>query len=107
MIKETARVEGKAVVVDLRKVDTIHAGNRFLLYTLFPEANISVVIVNGKKDVNCVITAGYSILNKTATVDVGSLMLKYGGGGHKVVGTCQVAWDDTDRIAQEIINKVK
>ncbi|MDR0551260.1 MAG: exopolyphosphatase [Spirochaetaceae bacterium] len=106
-LKKTSRVDGKAVIVDLRNTEVIHAGNRFLLYTLFPDANISVVIINGKKDVNCVITVGYSVLNKSASVDVGSLMLKYGGGGHKQVGTCQVAWDDTDRIVAEITAKIK
>ena len=106
MIQERARKDGKAVIVDLRDVEPIHAGNRFLLYTLFPDANISVVVVDGKKKVNCVITVGYSILNKSATVDVGSLMLKYGGGGHKQVGTCQVAYTDTDRIVGEIVAKV-
>jgi nanoRNase/pAp phosphatase (c-di-AMP/oligoRNAs hydrolase) len=91
----------------MRDVETIHAGNRFLLYSIFPEQNVSVWVVDGKKKVNTVITVGYSILNKTATVDVGSLMLKYGGGGHKAVGTCQVPYEDTDRIIKEIIAAVK
>ena len=107
MVKTHAKVEGKAVFIDMRKVETINAGNRFLLYTMFPEQNISVWVVDGKKNVNTVITVGYSIINKTATVDVGSLMLKYGGGGHTAVGTCQVACADTDKVIQEIIAVVK
>jgi nanoRNase/pAp phosphatase (c-di-AMP/oligoRNAs hydrolase) len=103
MTKNYAKIKGNAIYVDLRDVETIHAGNRFLLYTLFPEQNISVWVVDGKKKVNVVITVGYSIINKTAAVDVGSLMLKYGGGGHKAVGTCQVPYDDADRIIDEII----
>ena len=107
MVEKYARVEGRAVYVDLRDVETIFAGNRFLLYTIFPEQNISVWVVDGKKRVNTVVTVGYSIVNRTATVDVGSLMLKYGGGGHKTVGTCQAAYEDTDRIIREIVSAVK
>jgi len=107
MVKKHAKIEGKAIYVDLREVETIYAGNRFLLYTIFPEQNISVWVVDGKKKVNTVITVGYSVINKTATVDVGSLMLKYGGGGHKAVGTCQVPYENTDKIIGEIIAAVK
>jgi len=107
MVKKHAKIEGKAIYIDLRDVETIYAGNRFLLYTLFPEQNISLWVVDGKKKVNTVITAGYSIINKTATVDIGSLMLKYGGGGHRSVGTCQVAFEETDKIIREIIAAIK
>ena len=107
MVKKHSKMEGNAIYIDLRNVEPIHAGNRFLLYTLFPDQNISVWVVDGKKKVNTVITVGYSIINRTATVDVGSLMLKYGGGGHKVVGTCQVACEDTDRIIGEILAAIK
>jgi nanoRNase/pAp phosphatase (c-di-AMP/oligoRNAs hydrolase) len=107
MVKKHAKVEGKAIYVDLRDVETIYAGNRFLLYTLYPDQNISVWVVDGKKKINTVITVGYSIINKTATVDVGSLMLKYGGGGHRAVGTCQVPYEETDKIIAEIVAAVK
>jgi nanoRNase/pAp phosphatase (c-di-AMP/oligoRNAs hydrolase) len=107
MIKERAKIDGKALLLDLRDVETIHAGNRFLIYTLFPEQNISVWVVDGKKKVNCVITVGYSIINRTAKVDVGSLMLKYGGGGHHQVGTCQTAYEETDRIIKEIMAEIR
>jgi oligoribonuclease NrnB/cAMP/cGMP phosphodiesterase (DHH superfamily) len=107
MAKKHAKVDGNAIFVDMRGVETIHAGNRFLLYTIFPEQNISIWVVDGKKKVNSVITVGYSIINKTSKVDVGSLMLKYGGGGHRAVGTCQVAYEETDRVIREIIDAVK
>jgi nanoRNase/pAp phosphatase (c-di-AMP/oligoRNAs hydrolase) len=107
MVKKHAKIEGKAIYIDLRDVETIYAGNRFLLYTLFPEQNISLWVVDGKKKVNTVITAGYSIINKTATVDIGSLMLKYGGGGHRSVGTCQVDFDETDKIIREILTAIR
>jgi hypothetical protein len=107
MVKKHAKIEGNAIFLDARNIEQIYTGNRFLLYTLFPEQNISVWVVDGKKKVNAVITVGYSVINKTATVDVGSLMLKYGGGGHKVVGTCQVAYGEVDRILGEIIAAVR
>jgi len=107
MVKKHAKTEGKAIYIDLRDVETIYAGNRFLLYTFFPEQNISLWVVDGKKKVNTVITAGYSIINKTATVDIGSLMLKYGGGGHRSVGTCQVDFDETDKIIREILAAIR
>jgi nanoRNase/pAp phosphatase (c-di-AMP/oligoRNAs hydrolase) len=106
-VKKHAKIEGNAVVADWRGVADIPAGNRFLLYTLFPDQNISVWTVDGKQKVNCVITVGYSVINKTATADVGSLMLKYGGGGHVQVGTCQVPYEDTDRIMGEIVAAVR
>ena len=107
MLEKYARADGKAVYVDMRDIETIYAGNRFLLYTIFPDQNISVWVVDGKNKVKSVITVGYSIINKTATVDVGSLMLKYGGGGHKSVGTCQIPAEDTDMVIREIVAAVK
>jgi nanoRNase/pAp phosphatase (c-di-AMP/oligoRNAs hydrolase) len=107
MVKSHAKVEGNAIFIDLRDVETIYAGNRFLLYTLFPEQNISVWVVDGKKKVNTVITVGYSVINKTSKIDVGSRMLKYGGGGHTAVGTCQVPYAETDKILAEIVAAVK
>ena len=107
MVKKHAKIEGNAIFADMRDVENIYAGNRFLLYTLFPDQNISVWVVDGKQKVNTVITVGYSVINRSATVDVGSLMLKYGGGGHKAVGTCQVPYEDTDKIIAEIISAVK
>ncbi|WP_020589637.1 exopolyphosphatase [Desulfobacter curvatus] len=103
MLLENSCMEGNVVVLDLRNQDEIYTGNRFLLYSLFPDANISMQIMWGFKRQNIVITCGYSIINKTAGADVGSLMLKYGGGGHRRVGTCQVAIDKADDILNAII----
>jgi nanoRNase/pAp phosphatase (c-di-AMP/oligoRNAs hydrolase) len=107
MVKEHARLDGNVIVLDLRGVDPIYAGNRFLIYTLYPEQNISVWVVDGRGKANAAITVGYSIINRTCTVDVGSLLLKYGGGGHHQVGTCQVDYADADRVIGEIIQKIK
>ncbi|MDR2098118.1 MAG: exopolyphosphatase, partial [Spirochaetaceae bacterium] len=107
MVKKHSKVDGNVIIADMRGVDPIHAGNRFLIYTLFPEQNISVWVTEGKHNVNCVITVGYSVINKTAKADVGSLMLKYGGGGHRQAGTCQTDRAETDRILREIIAKLR
>jgi nanoRNase/pAp phosphatase (c-di-AMP/oligoRNAs hydrolase) len=107
MLKKVTRADDKVIVADLRNVDPIHAGNRFLIYTMYPEQNISVWVVDGKNKQNCSITVGYSIINRSATVDVGRLLLQYGGGGHNQVGTCQIPYDDTDRVLGEIVNALK
>ena len=107
MVQKVTKVDGNVLVADLRGVDLIYAGNRFLMYTMFPEQNISVWIVDGRNKQNCAITVGYSTINRSATVDVGSLLLKFGGGGHSQVGTCQVPYEDADKIIAEIVNQCK
>jgi nanoRNase/pAp phosphatase (c-di-AMP/oligoRNAs hydrolase) len=107
MVAKYAKIDGKVIIVDLRGVETIYAGNRFLIYTLFPEQNISLWIVDGRNKANAAITVGYSIINRSAAIDVGSLLLHYGGGGHRQVGTCQVSYEDADRVIAEIVGKVK
>ena len=89
MVKAHTKVDGKVIISDLRGVDPIYSGNRFMIYSMYPEQNISAWIVNGKGGHGCSAAVGYSILNRTSDVNVGSLMLKYNGGGHKAVGTCQ------------------
>ncbi|MCL2229849.1 MAG: exopolyphosphatase [Treponema sp.] len=107
MVKTHAKIQNNVVTVDLRDVDTIYAGNRFIIYTLFPEQNISLWIVDGRNKSNVAITVGHSIVNRTSTVDVGSMLLKYGGGGHKQVGTCQVSYDEAGKVIDEIMAKIK
>jgi nanoRNase/pAp phosphatase (c-di-AMP/oligoRNAs hydrolase) len=103
MVAAHTRVEGNVIVSDLRNVETIYAGNRFLIYSLYPEQNISIWAVDGRGKQNCPIACGYSVINRSATVDVGALMLKYGGGGHRQVGTCQVLYDDADKVIAELV----
>lgn len=94
MVKKYTRVDGNVIISDLRGVDPIYTGNRFMIYSMYPEQNISAWIVSGRGGQGCSAAVGYSILNRTCEVNVGSLMLKYNGGGHKKVGTCQFT-DDT------------
>ncbi len=96
MVQKYTTVNGNLIVSDLRGVDPIYSGNRFMIYSMYPEQNISAWIVSGRGGQGCSAAVGYSILNKSATLDVGALMLKYGGGGHKKVGTCQFSNENMD-----------
>jgi len=107
MVKDHTKVDGNVVYVDLRGVDIIYAGNRFVIYTLYPDQNVSVWVVDGRNKSNVAITAGYSIINRTCSTDIGSIMLLYGGGGHKQVGTCQVTYENADKVIAEIIGKLR
>lgn len=106
MIRANATQDGNAVVLDLRRQDEIYTGNRFTIYTMFPGANISLLVTMGFKGQNTVITCGHSITNRTCTTDVGSLMLQYGGGGHRAVGTCQVEHEDADRVIAQMLARI-
>ena len=98
-----SEVKGSVLVTDTRGAEEIPPSNRFLIYSLFPGTNISIRMIDGRGKEFVAISVGYSILNRTAKVDVGALMLKYGGGGHKKVGTCQVPYDQADRVLNELI----
>lgn len=98
-----ATVYNNLVVLDLREEDVIYAGNRFIIYALFPEQNISIHVMWGLKKQNTVFATGKSIFNKTSNTNIGELMLRYGGGGHKNAGTCQVANSKADDVLKELI----
>jgi nanoRNase/pAp phosphatase (c-di-AMP/oligoRNAs hydrolase) len=106
-LRRVSRVDGDVVIVDLRAEETIHAGNRFMVYALFPEARVSVHIIWGRQNVNTVFACGKSILDRTSPVDIGAVMLRYGGGGHLAAGTCQVPHEDSERVLHEIIDALQ
>lgn len=89
-LERCGKIHGQTVVLDLRNEQTIFAGNRFMVYALYPQCNLSVHIMWGKNKQNTVLAMGKSILNKTCQTHVGKLMLEYGGGGHDAAGTCQL-----------------
>jgi nanoRNase/pAp phosphatase (c-di-AMP/oligoRNAs hydrolase) len=97
---------GNLVVLDFRDEDTIFATNRFTVYALFPECNISIHVLWGLRQQNTVFATGKSILDRSSRTDVGELMLSYGGGGHSAAGTCQVANEDAERVLGELICKI-
>lgn len=105
-IKRCATVHKNLVVLDLRNEETIYAGNRFMIYALFPETNISIHVLWGLKNQNTVFATGKSILDRSSKTNVGDLMLQYGGGGHQAAGTCQVGNDKAAQVLQELIAKI-
>ena len=107
MVKAHTHTEGNLIISDLRGVDPIYTGNRFMIYSMYPEQNISAWIVSGRGGAGCSAAVGYSILNRTATMDVGSLMLKYNGGGHKKVGTCQFSDDNMATELPKMLAELK
>ena len=102
-LKRIARVEGNCVILDLRNEEIIHAGNRFMIYAMYPEAQYSVHVVWGFQKQNTAVMIGKSIINKSGNEDVGQLCLAYGGGGHFNAGTCQLDNDSVDTLLPNII----
>ncbi len=102
-LKRIAKIYDKVVVLDLREEEIIHAGNRFMIYALYPETQISVHVAWGFRKQNTAVMIGKSIVNKGAKVDIGELCLKYGGGGHHNAGTCQLENDVVDQQLPDII----
>jgi len=106
-LKRVSTRHGDVVVVDLRDEEVIHAGNRFMIYALYPESRVSVHVIWGRQKLNTVFACGKSILDRTSPVDVGEVMLRYGGGGHIAAGTCQVPHEDSERVEGEIIEALR
>lgn len=106
-LRRVSHLDGDVIIVDLREVETIEAGNRFMVYALFPEARVSVHIIWGRQKLNTVFACGKSILDRTSPVDIGEVMLRYGGGGHIAAGTCQVPHDESSRVEHEIIDALR
>lgn len=107
MVRRCASVQDNVLLLDLRNEEEIYSGNRFTVYALYPDTNVSVQVIWGLKKQNVVLTVGHSILNRTCTADIGSLMLKYGGGGHLRVGTCQVPPEKAEESIKEVLAALK
>jgi len=99
-------VHGNLVVLDLREDEVIHPTNRFMIYALHPQCNISIHVLWGLKQQNTVFAMGKSIVDRSSKTDVGGLMLSYGGGGHEAAGTCQVENSEAKRVLGELIERV-
>ncbi|RYG74370.1 exopolyphosphatase [bacterium] len=107
MMRRKAHQVDNVIAIDLREQEEIYAGNRFIIYTMFPDANVSLQMMWGFQRQNIVITCGHSVTNRTCKADVGALMLEYGGGGHKAVGSCQVAIEDADTAFAELTRRLQ
>jgi nanoRNase/pAp phosphatase (c-di-AMP/oligoRNAs hydrolase) len=105
-LQRCGTVHGNLVEVDLRGESTIYAGNRFVVYALFPQCNISMHVMWGREKQNVVFAIGKSILNRTSQTHVGNLCLEFGGGGHEAAGTCQVATDRAELARKDLIAQI-
>ncbi|HNV68569.1 MAG TPA: exopolyphosphatase, partial [Candidatus Ozemobacteraceae bacterium] len=105
-VKRCSSVYDKLIVLDLRNEEVIHAGNRFMIYALYPETTISIHVMWGFQKQNTVFATGKSIVNRSSRFNIGELMLKYGGGGHQNAGTCQIAHDQSEKVLKELIEAI-
>jgi nanoRNase/pAp phosphatase (c-di-AMP/oligoRNAs hydrolase) len=105
-LRRCSTAHGNLVVLDLRNEETIFAGNRFMIYVLYPECNVSMHVLWGVKKQNTVFTIGKSIFDRSCRTDIGQLCLSYQGGGHQNAGTCQIANEDAERVRDELIAKI-
>jgi nanoRNase/pAp phosphatase (c-di-AMP/oligoRNAs hydrolase) len=105
-VERVAEVHGKLVVLDLRSEDTIYAGNRFVVYAMYPQCDVSMHVMWGRDRHNTVYTVGKSIFDRGNTVDIGELMLSYGGGGHHAAGTCQGPNTTAEGLKAELIQRL-
>ncbi len=105
-IRRLASIDGNVVVLDLRDEEIIHPTNRFMVYALFPECNISIHVLWGLKKQNTVFACGKSILDRSSRTHIGELMLSYGGGGHEAAGTCQIENERAEDVLGELVERL-
>ena len=105
-LRECSSVNDKVVVVDLRNQDLIYAGNRFTIYAIYPACNVSIQLTKTADGAKTIMAVGKSILNRTNTANIGSIMLEYGGGGHANAGTCQIENDRADEVLKDLIQRL-
>jgi nanoRNase/pAp phosphatase (c-di-AMP/oligoRNAs hydrolase) len=105
-VNRCATVHGKLVALDLLKEETIYPGNRFMIYAMYPQCTVSMHVIWGLQKQNISFAVGKSILDRSASIHIGDLMLEYGGGGHDAAGTCQIAPERADAVRAELIQKL-
>ncbi|QIZ73490.1 exopolyphosphatase [Oxynema aestuarii] len=105
-IRKCSEVYDSLVVLDLRNEEVIYPGNRFMIYAFYPDCKISMHAIWGLKKQNTVFAVGKSILNRSCDLNIGSLMLEYGGGGHANAGTCQIDNDRAEAVKKELIDRI-
>ncbi len=107
VLEETTRLDGNVIINDIRDVKEVPMGNRFLIYTLFPEGNISLQIFKGKEGLKTIVAGGHNIFKRDSKTNIGELFAKYGGGGHRGAGTCQLDSTTADEQIEEIVEQKK
>lgn len=107
LLKKVSKQDGNVILTDFREVKDPPVGNRFLIYTLYPKANVEVRILWGKEKKTVNFAIGHSIFNRTCKTNVGKLCAEYGGGGHQGAGTCQIPPDKAEATLKEIVERLK
>lgn len=105
-IERCSTIYKNLIVLNLKDQEIIHAGNRFMIYAMHPECNISIHVLWGLKQQNTVFAIGKSIVSRSSKTNVGELCLKYNGGGHEKAGTCQIDNDKADVVLKELIDQI-
>ena len=106
-LRKCSTLHEEIVVLDLTNEEIIYPGNRFMIYALYPEAEISIHKIWGFQKRNIVYAVGKSIINKNSVFNIGKLMLEYEGGGHENAGTCQVQIKTADQVLNDIIYTIQ
>jgi hypothetical protein len=101
-LKKHSKLDGNIVVTDFRRLAERPVGNRFVVYALYPEANVWMNLFKGRTADITVISLGHSILNRTCNTNIGQLLSTFGGGGHRGAGTCQVPSKSAGRVIKKI-----
>lgn len=105
-LKRCSTVKDNVVIVNYKDEDEIHVGNRFMVYTLFPQCNVSIHKIMSKDKTKTVFAVGKSVINRTSQLNVAELMAEHGGGGHRNAGTCQVLHSEADKVLENIIENL-
>jgi nanoRNase/pAp phosphatase (c-di-AMP/oligoRNAs hydrolase) len=105
-LKRCSTIHKNLIIIDYRNEEIIYPGNRFMIYALYPEVNISIHAVWGRDKQNIVFSTGKSIINKTSKTNVGELMLRFGGGGHEAAGGCQPSISEANDVLNELIKQI-
>ena len=105
-IERCAEINKNLIFLNYLDEETIHVGNRFIVYAMFPQCNISIHQTWGRDKNKVIFACGKSIFDRSAKTNVGELMLKFGGGGHIAAGTCQVESTEADKVKHELVQKI-
>jgi nanoRNase/pAp phosphatase (c-di-AMP/oligoRNAs hydrolase) len=105
-LKRCSTVHENVIVLDLREEETIYPGNRFMIYALYPETNVSIHMIWGFQKQNTVLAVGKSIINRSSSANIGDLMLNYEGGGHLAAGTCQVSHEVAQSVLEDVVESL-
>ncbi|PCI41797.1 MAG: exopolyphosphatase [Rhodospirillaceae bacterium] len=105
-LRDSSVLHDKVVVMDLRNAEEIFAGNRFTIYAITPDCNVSIQLTNSDDGTKTIMAVGKSILDRSNEANIGSIMLEYGGGGHKNAGTCQIENDRAEDVLKELIERL-